>query len=91
MNIKMMNLVLHLLFLRNPNFLNDKINDKINDLDKTIMSKKKKNKYITIPELSKRINKSEPTIYRHLQLLMKKGLLKRMESRKAGYWEIING
>ena len=44
-------------FLRNPIFLNDKINDKINDeindLDKKILGEIRKNKYITIPELSK--------------------------------------
>lgn len=55
-----------------------------------ILSEIRKNKYITIPELSKKIGKSEPTIYRHIENLMKKGLLKRMESRKAGYWEIID-
>ena len=73
----------------NPNFLNDKINDKINDLDKAILGEIRKNKYITIPELSKKIGKSEPTIYRHIEGLMKKDILKRMESRKTGYWEII--
>ena len=76
-------------FNRNPEFLNDKINDKINELDKMILQEIRKNKYITIPELSKKIGKSEPTIYRHLEQLMSKGLVKRMESRKAGYWEII--
>ena len=70
-------------------FLNDKINDKINDLDKTILGEIRKNKYITIPELSKKIGKSEPTIYRHIEGLMKKDILTRMESRKTGYWEII--
>ncbi len=54
------------------------------------MSEIKKNKYITIPELSKKIGKTEPTIYRHIENLMKKDLLKRMESRKAGYWEVID-
>ena len=77
-------------FLRNPNFLNDKINDKINELDRAIISEIRKNKYITIPELSEKINKSEPTIYRHIDSLVKKGLLKRVASRKSGYWEIIN-
>ena len=41
-------------FLRNPNFLNDKINDKTNYLDKTILGEIRKNKYITIPGLSKK-------------------------------------
>ena len=54
-----------------------------------ILQEIRKNKYITIPELSKKIGKSEPTIYRHLEQLMNKGLVRRMKSRKAGYWEII--
>ncbi|MBQ8141957.1 MAG: winged helix-turn-helix domain-containing protein [Bacilli bacterium] len=58
-------------------------------MDKTILGEIRKNKYITIPELSKKTGKSEPTIYRHIEGLMKKDILKRMESRKTGYWEII--
>ncbi len=70
--------------------INDKINDKISHLDKAIISEIRKNKYITIPELATKIAKSEPTIYRHIEQLMKKGLLRRMGSRKAGYWELID-
>lgn len=87
--IRIEDFTLIITFLRNPNFLNDKINDKINDLDKAILGEIRKNKYITIPELSKKIGKSEPTIYRYIEGLMKKDMLKRMESRKTGYWKII--
>lgn len=47
-----------------------------------------KNKYITIPSLSRIVNKSESTIYRHIQNLYKKGLVTRVQSRKTGYWDV---
>ena len=79
------------IFKRKTNYLNDKINDKINKLDKDIISLLKENKYITIPELSKDLGKSEPTIYRHLEQLINNSFLKRIGSRKTGYWELIGG
>lgn len=68
---------------------NDKINDKINDLDEQIISILLDNKYITIPELAKELNKSEPTIHRHLSHLMSLNRIKRFGSRKNGFWEVI--
>ncbi|MBQ2472102.1 MAG: winged helix-turn-helix domain-containing protein [Acholeplasmatales bacterium] len=70
------------------NIENDKINDKINIVDKSIINEIFKNKYITIPELAIKINKSEPTIHRHIDVLVSKGYIKRVGSRKTGYWEI---
>ena len=75
-------------FYRDINFLNDKINDKINDLDKEIISIIKDNKYSTIPEIAQITNKSEPTIHRHLDTLVKKGIVLRIGSRKNGYWDV---
>ena len=60
-------------------------NDKINDLDNRIITEM----IITIQELAQKIGKSEPAIYRHIEQLMKKHLVIRMESRKAGYWEVV--
>lgn len=68
--------------------MNDKINDKINDLDKEIISIIKDNKYSTIPEIAQITNKSEPTIHRHLDTLVKKGIVLRIGSRKNGYWDV---
>lgn len=76
------------IFDRDPNFLSDKINDKINEIDKKIINAIKDNKFITIPELSYLIEKSEPTIHRHIVDLVKRKLIKRVGSRKAGYWEV---
>ena len=72
------------IFNRNVDFLNDKINE----LDKIIISEIRKNKYITIPELAKKINKSEPTVFRHLEKMIENMIIRRVGSRKAGYWEI---
>ena len=75
-------------FLRNEEFLNDKINDKINEIDKKIMAEMNDNKYVTIPALAIKIGKSEPTIHRRIDALVSKGIVKRVGSRKTGYWEI---
>ncbi len=76
-------------FILSLRFKNDKINDKINPLDKEILVNIKDNKYLTIPELTKITNKSEITVYRHLDSLMKQSMIKRIGSRKNGYWEIL--
>lgn len=76
------------IFERNPNFLNDKINDKINETDGRIINSIKADKHITIAELAKEINKSEPTIHRHLDALAKKNIVTRVGSRKNGYWKL---
>ena len=68
--------------------INDKKNDKINDVDKEIISCIRRNKYITIPEISEKIRKSEPTIHRHISELVKLKIIRRVGSRKSGYWEL---
>lgn len=75
-------------FKRKENFLNDKINDKINGIDKIIVEAIKSNKYVTISELSVITKKSLPTVHRHLDNLSKQNIIGRMGSRKAGYWYV---
>jgi len=85
------------IFNRNPDAIGDKKNDKINDslnvkksvLDIKIVEAIKENKYITIPELAEITGKSTATIYRHLENLSKEGKVKRVGSRKTGYWELM--
>ena len=77
-------------FILSSKLTNDKINDKINDLDREITKLITENKYITIPELSEITTKSNPTIHRHLENLLKLGIIRRVGSRKTGYWEIID-
>lgn len=84
------------IFERNPMIINDKINDKKNDkitpksttLDHRIVEAVKGNKYITIPELAALTGKSESTIHRHLDVLVKSGKIARVGSRKTGFWDI---
>ena len=78
------------IFERNVNFLNDKINDKINELDQEIIKIIKENKYVTIPQIAERTNKSQPTISRHMNMLVKNSIIKRIGSRKNGYWEYLS-
>ena len=78
------------IFQRKADLYNDKINDKINSLDKKIIELIRINKYITIVELTEKTGKSQPTIYRHIVQLSKLGLINRIGSRKTGYWEIAN-
>ena len=76
---------------------NDKINDRNNDkitnqgnsLEMQIKKAVKENKYITIPEISKAVGKSEATIHRHLNSMSERGEIKRVGSRKKGYWELL--
>lgn len=77
------------IFSRVPNILNDRINDRINSIDKEIIDLIAGNKYISGADLSEKLSKSPATIQRHLKLLSEKGLIRRIGSRKAGYWEII--
>ncbi len=81
------------IFKRKKDFLDSKINEeknnKISNLDKDILDIVIENKYITIPEISKAVGKSEPTVYRHLDNLMQISKIKRIGSRKTGYWKII--
>ena len=68
---------------------NDTINDTINSLDRDQNNHIKENKYITILELSKLTDKSTLTVQRHLNCLTEKGIIRRVGSRKTGYWKII--
>ncbi len=53
-----------------------------------IMEYIKENNFITIPESSSKTKKSEPTIHRHIDTLVKHNYLERKGSRKTGYWNI---
>ena len=80
----------------NQDFLNDQkhhaVNDtpdrRENDLDLRILEAIRKNKYITIAELAEVTGKSKPTVYRHMESLSESGKVKRVGSRKTGYWDL---
>lgn len=58
-------------------------------LDQAIIKELKLNKYCSISELAGRVSKSPATIYRHLESLESKGVIKRVGSRKTGYWNVL--
>lgn len=83
------------IFERNVNFLNGKINDKKNDnmnnFDKKAISALKGNKYLTIPELAAILKKSQTTICRSLDKLMKLNIVKRVGDKEdwlLGYFKL---
>jgi ATP-dependent DNA helicase RecG len=49
----------------------------------------RKTSSLTIPELSKKLNISTRAVEKHIQALKKAGKLKRMGSRKEGWWEVV--
>ena len=68
---------------------NDKINDKINDVDERMISAIAKDSDITIPRLAKEVGVSAPTVSRHLSLLVASGRVRRVGSRKTGRWKVV--
>lgn len=78
------------IFQRKLDFLNKRvIEKKISETDQNIVDLLKDDKYLNISELSKQIGKSQPTIHRHLDYLCDLNYIKRIGSRKTGYWEVL--
>ena len=77
------------IFKRNPDFLKTnkvKTNKTLKDKIKEMLIS---DKYMNVSDLAKILNKSEITIYRHLQEMVKNGEVERIGSRKAGYWSVL--
>jgi len=77
------------IFDRNSNISSDKKDDTENSLDTEIINIIIENKYVTISEMAEITKKSVATIYRHLNEMMKSDKLRRVGSRKTGYWDVI--
>lgn len=67
----------------------EEVGEKVGENERKILELISKNKSITYPELSKELNITEKSIYTNIEKLKKKGLLKRIEPDKGGYWKII--
>ena len=77
------------IFKRNDRQLvNEEINVRIKPLDDELIKMLKENAYMTIPQLARRVQKSEITVQRHMDFLSDMGIIERMGSRKAGYWKV---
>lgn len=81
-------------FERKKDFLSmhetDKIHERLTSFDENLIRYILENKYITIPDLARKLKKSQATIYRHIEKLTNKNKIRRVGSRKVGYWEIID-
>ena len=62
---------------------------KINENEKIVLDIILKDPNITIAEIANQSNKSIRTINRIINSLKEKNLLKRMNSNKDGYWEVL--
>ena len=51
----------------------------------------KNNSFITYKELSKELNITEKTVYKNIEKLKQKALLKRIGPAKGGYWKELDG
>ncbi len=82
------------IFHRKKDFLNNEHQKEstihLDELDLKIIKCIENNKFITINELKEILNKSTPTIQRHLSFLIKINKIERIGSRKKGYWKIID-
>lgn len=61
---------------------------KLTETQKNILLEIKKNNQSTIIELSRLLHLNETTISRNLKVLVEKGIIERIGSRKTGHWEI---
>ncbi|SMD00358.1 HTH domain-containing protein [Pedobacter nyackensis] len=69
---------------------NDTLNDTLNkERFGDILELIKLNKEISMLELSKQLHVSRITISRDLEKLREKGIIKRIGSKKVGFWEIV--
>lgn len=69
--------------------INGTINGTINENEKIVLDIILKDPNITIAEMANQSNKSIRTINRIIKSLKEKNLLKRMNSNKDGYWEVL--
>ncbi len=67
---------------------NEPLNEPLNERQNTILELIRANKKITIMELVELCNAGRETIKRDLTKLQENKILKRMGSKKSGYWEI---
>src|SRR4030067_1487765 len=71
--------------------LGDRLVEKLGENENRILEIVAKNKFVTIPELSKTLGISTTAVENNLAKLKVKKILKRIGPDKGGYWEIVNG
>ena len=61
---------------------------RISVLDETILKLLSDDPYLTLPQIAEHVQKSIPTVQRHLEKLTREGMVRRIGSRKSGYWQV---
>src|SRR4030066_374548 len=71
--------------------LGEKLGERLGENENRILEIVAKNKFVTIPELSKTLGISTTAVENNLAKLKVKKILKRIGPDKGGHWEIVNG
>ncbi len=66
-----------------------KLGERLGENQEKILALINKNRFITIPELSRDLKISTTAVENNLAKLRKKGLLKRIGPAKGGHWKVI--
>ncbi len=65
-----------------------KIREKFGKTSQKIIAQIHQNKFVTIPEMARKIGVSQRTVEKHIASLKEAVLIARIGSRKEGYWEL---
>lgn len=68
--------------------LSDTLNDTINERQALILKIINSKHGITLPEIATQVDVSIATVKRDIDFLKEKNIIKRIGSRKSGYWQI---
>ena len=69
--------------------LGEKVGEKVGENEAKIFNLISQDKNITYVELANKLNITEKSVYKNIEKLKKKGLLKRVGPAKGGHWEVI--
>ena len=66
----------------------EKVGEKVGENEAKIFNLVSQDKNITYVELANKLNITEKSVYKNIEKLKKKGLLKRIGPAKGGHWEV---
>ena len=67
----------------------ERVGERVSENESKIFNLISQNKYITYVELANKLNITEKSVYKNIEKLKKKGLLKRIGPAKGGHWEVL--
>lgn len=75
--------------LEQINASDEPINETINEKEKQVLDYLRDNPQSTKEQIATAVGQSRSSVTRHIQALTAKGMLRRVGSNKAGYWEVV--